>query len=291
MSRERPVFQFLSADLAPGDGQSAALATNAFEIVRIDNADHPRFAEAYAMLWNEFGSRRELEDRAVLARRLQWDPVKPLNGCALLYDLLAIRHGDQIIAVRDHTAIVPLDHPTMSAVVHLSHVLVDQSMRRTGLAGWLRALPIQTSRECLRRAGGPATAPITLVAEMEYPRLDAADSLVRLRAYEKAGFRKIDPARVPYLQPDFRPPAQIDDTGGPHPLPFALLVRRLGREHEQELTGAEAVHLARTLYRMYGVTFRAQDMAAVLKNLEKFPRHDELVRLLPPSEPNTEALP
>ena len=35
---------------------------------------------------------------------------------------------------------------------HIGHVIVEPEWRRTGLAGWLRALPIETARECVRRA-------------------------------------------------------------------------------------------------------------------------------------------
>ena len=280
-----PPLRFIASDLARGDLKSARLATEELGLIRIDSAKHPLFEEAYARLSDEFGSRNELEPKEVLTARLEWDPARPVNGCALLYQLVAVRHKGRIVALRDHSAIVPLDDPDAEAVVHLSHVLVEPEWRRTGLSGWLRALPIQGARECLRGAGLARIFPITLVAEMEHPRDGALETLIRLRAYEKGGFRKIDPAHVPYFQPDFRPPAVIDATGGPRPLPFLLVVRRIGREDVTHVSGAEVRRLAAALYRMFGVTSRAKDMAPLLKNLEAFPADDELIRLCPPTEP------
>ena len=95
--------------------------------------------------------------------------------------------------------------------------------------------------------------------------------------------RKFDSERVPYLQPDFRPPQLIDASSGPRPLPFALLVRRVGREREEQATGVEARATAGALYRMYGATFRREDMEPVYANLNRFPPPDNVVRLLPPT--------
>src|ERR1051325_2553779 len=280
---ERTPLRFLASDLAPGDAKSAALDSPTFNVVHIDRPDHPLFGDVYNLLWREFAAKHELEPCDVLVRRFAWHPARPHEGCALLYDLLAVLRGGEIVGVRDHTAIVPLDAPKPHAVVHLSHVLVVPEFRRSGLAGWLRALPIQTARECLRLAGWPASVPIALAAEMDHPRADAPDTLIRLRAYEKAGFRKFDPELVPYLQPDFRPAHVIDSSGGPRPLPFALTVRRVGREQEHAVPAAEARAVAGALYRMYGATFRREDMAPVCENLNRFPPSGETVRLLPPT--------
>ena len=97
-------------------------------------------------------------------------------------------------------------------------------------AAWLRAWPIQTARECLAMNDAPADAPVTLIAEMEYLAADDPARVVRLRAYEQGGFRKVDPAVVAYYQPDFRAFEVIDATGGARPLAFQLVVRQVGRE-------------------------------------------------------------
>src|SRR5262249_33753783 len=157
--------------------------------------------------------------------------------------------------VRDHTVVATERYGLPEAVVHLSHALIEPPARRTGLAGWLRAWPLQTARATLAAAGLPVTAPITLVAEMEHPDSNV-DRMVRLQAYEKAGFQKIDSSAVHYFQPDFRPPERIDASGGPRPLPFGLIVRRVGRECDEFVRGAEVRKLVECLYTMYGTSFR-----------------------------------
>ena len=128
---------------------------------------------------------------------------------------MLLKSQGKLAAVRDHTAIVRSGQE--EAIVHLSHNLIAPEWRRSGLAGWLRALPIQSARNCLAEQGRSLDSPIILVGEMK--TLDPADpaSYTRLKAYEKAGYLLIDPRRVPYLQPDFRAPAEIDLTGGARP--------------------------------------------------------------------------
>jgi hypothetical protein len=167
--------------------------------------------------------------------------------------------------------------------VHLSHVLVEAAWRRTGLAGWLRAWPIQSARACLAAAGFPAASPITLVAEMEHADPDFPNRLVRLAAYEKAGFKKVDSALLKYFQPDFRSPHEIDSSGGPRPLPFGLVLRRVGREEEQLIRGAEVREIVECLYRMYGTGFREHDMAAVWRYLRDLPEEEATIPLAAPT--------
>lgn len=273
-------FLFDPADLAPGDAKSAAFDVTQVEVRRIAAPDDPLFEQAYARLWEQFGSSDEIESREVLGRRLAWDPAQPRDGFAMQYDLLLVRdRAGAFAAARDHTAIAGATR----VVVHLSHVLVDPARRRGGLAGWLRAFPLQTARHCLARAGFAAQTPITLAAEMEYA--DGVDEArdIRLRAYERAGYKKIDPAVIDYQQPDFRPPAVIDATGGPAPLRFQLLVRRVGREPEGSISGAEVRAIVERFYRMYAQEFRAQDMAAVWPLLARYPPPDARIALLPPT--------
>ena len=143
---------------------------------------------------------------------------------------------------------------------------------------------MQTARACLAAAGYSAASPITLVAEMEHPDPHFPNRLVRLAAYQKAGFKNVDPARVKYFQPDFRPPHEIDASGGPRPLPFRLVLRRVGREEEQIIHGAEIREIVECLYRMYETGFREQDMAAVWQNLRDYPDGTANIPLLPPTQ-------
>jgi hypothetical protein len=269
------------ADLAPGDAKSLQRDWSGMELHRVESAEDPLFDEAFGTLWAEFGASGEVEQAAVLARRLLWNGHAMIKGCALRYRLMLLKAGGKIAAVRDHTAIVRDDHD--GVVVHLSHNLLMPDWRRTGLAGWLRALPIMTGRHCLAAQGRPEDASITLVGEMEHP--DPADpaSLVRLTAYEKAGYRKIDPAAVNYLQPDFHAPEEIDDYGRPRPIPLSLVIRRVGRENETEITGVEVRDIAESLYRMYRAGFREKDMEPLFASLKSYPAAGTRIALLPPT--------
>jgi hypothetical protein len=187
--------------------------------------------------------------------------------------------------------------------VHLSHVLVEPSMRGRGLASWLRALPIDTARRCLALArpasaveedtgtttadrapgGGQAALPrITLVAEMEHDDGVRPAVLTRLRSYAKAGFRVVDPQRVRYCQPDFRNAAEIDRTSV-RPVPLCLVVRRVGREHESSLPGAELHVLVGALQAMFAVHVRADHMEVVRALAAGMPPAGDEVALLVPA--------
>jgi GNAT superfamily N-acetyltransferase len=254
------------ADLAPGDVKSVGLDLREFDLHHIRSHTDPRFDAAYQPLWTEFGVKSEMERRETLAARFALAPQ-------MLYEMVLVEKEGRFAAVRDHTAIPAEDE----VVVHLSHNLVAPDFRRTGLAGWMRAFPVETAREF--RPG----APITLLAEMEYDDGTDPGRTIRLRAYEKAGFMKVDPSQVKYHQPDFRAPMVIDVTGGAEPVPFQLVIRRVGREAEQEISGAELRRMVRAIYRMYGAQFRPQDMALPALDVSRYPQDDERLRLLPPT--------
>lgn len=269
------------SDLAPGDAKGARLDWTGFELHRIRSIDDPLFATAFDPLWREFHAGNEIEQPEVLADRMKWDPAILVNGIALLYELLLVTKDGEFVGVRDHTAIVRPEFGV--AVVHLSHNLVSRPFRRSGIAGWLRALPIRTARDCLAAQSLPAGSQVYLIGEMESANPENEARTVRLTAYEKAGYRKIDPAVVNYLQPDFRPPAEIDASGGPQPVPLNLLVRKVGREFETSIRARTAHRIAECLYEMYAAEFRTADMACVWKNLERFPRGEQPIELLPPT--------
>ncbi len=271
----------IAADLAPGDLKSAARDWSEVCLHRIESSESPHFAMAYGKLWGEFGEIDEMEEEPIIIRRLRWDGATMEGGCALRYRLMLVLAGEAFAAVRDHTAIVSEGIP--GAVVHLSHNLVASEWRRSGLAGWMRALPIQTARHALQAQNRPADEPITLVGEMEHPDPNDEATMIRLSAYERAGFLKADPRVIPYHQPDFRSAAEIDESGGACPLPMQLLVRRVGREQEREVETREIQRLAETLYRMYARDFRDQDMDAAYRTLKDYPSPETKVALLPPA--------
>src|SRR6185436_4732110 len=168
MADSEDAFEFLAADLAPGERKALELDCSELELRRICSETDSLFDVAYDHLWNEFGSKNEMESRPVIAHRLGLHPATQLDGYWLRYEIIMVRHRTRFVAVRDHTAIVSDRRPSR-AIVHLSHVLIEPGWRRTGLAGWLRAWPLQTARACLAAAGHAVNSPITLVAEMEHP--------------------------------------------------------------------------------------------------------------------------
>ena len=257
--------------LAPGGGKSAHLDPRQFAWSQIRSCDDPLFETAYSALWQEFGAANEMEPHGVLAARMR-------EAGRLRCEILLVRAGAEIAAVRDHTAIAC----DGGIVVHLSHLLVTPAWRRSGLAGWMRAAPILTARELAAASGTPGCN-VTLAGEMEYDDGSDPQKALRLLAYERAGFLKIDPHAVKYHQPDFRPPEVIDASGGALPLPFQLIIRRVGRELERAIAGGEVRRIVLALHTMYGAQFRAQDMAHPALNLAHLPGDGAEIALVPPT--------
>jgi GNAT superfamily N-acetyltransferase len=272
----------IPADLAPGDAAALRFDGSAIRVRRVRSADDPWFALAYERLWAEFGNPCEMEKREVIASRLAWDPARPIGGYRYRYEMLVVEHGEQLVAVRDHTAIAPAEASAspVAVLVHLSHVLVEPRWRGKGLAGWLRAFPLQTARECAAAVG--AAGSITLVAEMERPAEADVATLRRLASYGSAGFRKIDPARVHYAQPDFRSAAAID-ASGVQPVPLGLVIRRVGREKERQIRGAEVRAIVAALYEMFAVHVRREHMAPLWALYDELPADEDLLDLVHPT--------
>lgn len=263
--------QFIPEDLAPGDRHTPAPSSH-LRVRAVHDPREPLFDRLYARLWHEFGHRNEMEDRDTIVERLAHHPGDLVRGHALRYELLAVLDGDELVGLRDHTAIVPPaaapGAPTR-VLVHLSHVIVEPRYRGTGLAGWLRALPLQAARATAALAQRDCDA-ITLVAEMEHPS-DAPEVQTRLRSYDRAGFRKLDPQLVPYHQPDFRPTTEID-ASSLQPVPLMLALRRVGREDEPTIPAAEVRELVTGLYTMFAVHQRREHMAPLWTWCDALPR-------------------
>lgn len=278
------ILGITSDDLAPADLRSADFDWTGLRVRFIDSADDDQFEIGYAALWEEFGPLNEMESRAVLEQRLGWRCRVQHNDRLMRYEMIVVTDSNgELAAVRDHTAVISPGAANDPVVIHLSHGLVMPRYRGTGLSGWMRALPIRVARECLRSAHLPPR-PITLVAEMEPADPDIPGRMNRLLAYEKVGFLKIDPTRVHYLQPDFRPPPDIDAAGrGPTPVPLSLVVRRVARESERTVLGAEVRSIVTALYAMYAESFRPQDMSPIWASLQTYPADDEEITLVPPT--------
>ena len=137
-------FEKAACDLAPGDLRVLDRDWSELSLEIVRTADHPSFEQAYTRLWREFGASGGMERREVILDRLAWDPRAPVSGYALHYEMAVVRRGGQLVAVRDHTAIARVDGAARAreVVVHLSHVVVEPAQRGTGLAAWMRALPV-----------------------------------------------------------------------------------------------------------------------------------------------------
>jgi hypothetical protein len=276
----------LAADLAPGDREAARRDWADVSVHCVRDAADPDFAPAYERLWSEFGPGGGMETRAVIRERLAWDARRPVPGAVLLYELLVVRRGGAVAALRDHTAVVRLDGAGAPrpgpVVVHLSHALVEPAQRGSGLAAWLRALPLQAARHCAAAAGCPPGAPIVLAAEMEAPDPAWPERARRLRSYERAGFQKVDPSAAPYAQPDFRPPDVLAHAA-PRPLPLDLVVRRVGREGQAAMPAAELAALVEAIYAVYGVHVPAVALDPLRAAAARWTSSQPSFRLLPPS--------
>jgi GNAT superfamily N-acetyltransferase len=267
--------------LAPGDTKSLQGDWSGLELHTIRSTEALFFETAFGALWAEFGAAGEMEQAGVISERMKWHPSQMIDEAALLYAMQLITRDGEFVAVRDHTAILLENEP--GAIVHLAHNLVAPAWRRSGIAGWLRALPVSTALEALVAASRPIDAPITLVGEMEHFNPSHAATGIRLTAYEKAGYKMVDPELVDYWQPDFRDPQVIDQENGPQPIPLCLMLRRIGREHEEFVSGAEVRQSVNALYKMYGRGFRKQDMQAVFETLKNYPPPHARIPLVSPT--------
>lgn len=228
-------------DVAPADRAKVEAAQGRFRVEAVTDPDGPAFDAAYAMLDSFFGARGELEPREGL-RGFVRDPALVYGeGVGGHYHLLVAWDGDTLAGVRD--CYVDIDQAAGVCLVALSHAYVAPAYRRSGLAALFRAVPVSLARA---RVGD--TLPIVVVAEMEPLDPGDFDTRVRLVAYGRSGFSVLDPARVPYSQPDFR------DDAGPDHTAIALLgvVRWVG--HERDV--AMPIVLAAAFPRLFHVCHR-----------------------------------
>jgi hypothetical protein len=237
--------------------------TRRYELHSIEHPDHPDFKRAYEILWDAFGPQGEMEPEHAIRRFLLDDAFEPLpSGTFIRYFLLVAKDREgNLRGVRDGSVIY---NPTWApdlCTVYLSHIFMLPEARGTVLTYWLRIAPLELAVEYLfqlhRRGLVALPQPdqpakyfgvrMNLAAEMEYFSPDDRLSLQRILFYGRGGFDVIDPRHFPYRQPDFRDPAVIQATGNT-PVPFMLLLRRLGRERQAHLPLDEASVTMRMLY-------------------------------------------
>lgn len=204
-------------DVADLDRAKAASAASQFRLQILDDPDSAAFDQAYRMLDEFFGPRGELEDRGALARFARDGCIPYGQRVEGNYRMVAAWDGDTLAGVRD--CYVDIDPKAGVCLTALSHALIAPEYRRSGLGAMFRAFPVTLARRITEERLGPHHGlPILIAAEMEPADPENVDTIVRLVAYGRSGFRVMDPRRVPYSQPDFRDLAAIGATHTALPL-------------------------------------------------------------------------
>lgn len=226
---------FDPADCTPYERARAQEAAARLRLEAVRDPDEPNFGRAWDFLAAEFLARGELEERQALADIVRAETLDYGEGRTGSYHMIVAWEGDALVGVRD--CYVDIDPGRGVALVCLSHCLVAPAWRRRGLAALLRAVPLALGRAVVQaRVGRPL--PTLVAAEMEPVAASDPASLVRLVAYGRSGFRVLDPRRLPYAQPDFRPGApQIG-------IPLLGVVRALGIPSAEGPTPSVPVEIA-----------------------------------------------
>ena len=263
--------------------------TRKYEVEAIEHPDHPDFQRAFQVLWDAFGASGEMEPEPVIRKMMLEKPTTPLeSGSFARYFLLVARDRatGAIRGVRDGRVLVNPAYAPDLCLVYLSHIYMLPEARGTVLTYWLRIAPLDLAVSYLHllHQRGKLTLPapdapgryfgmrMDLAAEMEYFSPEDKLSLQRILFYGRGGFDAIDPRHFPYRQPDFRDPKQIAETGD-RPVPFMLLLRRVGREREARLPIDEAKAVMQLLYDDFATfcepTHLASSLDVVLGRLEE----------------------
>lgn len=238
--------------------------TRKYEVEAIEHPAHPDYKRAFQVLWDGFGAAGEMEPEPVIRQMMLDDSTVPLPaGSYARYFLLVARDRatGTIRGVRDGRVLVNPAYDPDLCVVYLSHIFMLPEARGTVLTYWLRIAPLDLAVSYLhllhQRGKIALPAPeapgryfgmrVDLAAETEYFSPEDKLSLQRILFYGRGGFDVVDPRHFPYRQPDFRDPALIARTGD-RPVPFMLLLRRVGREREARLPIGEARAVIQLLY-------------------------------------------
>lgn len=237
--------------------------TRRYALESIEHPDHPDFARAYQILWDVFGPTGEMEPESAIRSFLLEDSFEPLpSGTYCRYFIIVAKDRDgNLRGVRDGTVLYNPSWAPDLCTVYLSHINLLPQARGTVLTYWLRIAPVELAVEYLYQLqqrglvqlplpdqpGKNFGVRLNLAAEMEFFSPEDRLSLQRILFYGRGGFDVIDPRHFPYSQPDFRTPEVIAATGN-QPVPFMLLLRRMGRERQARLPIEEASITMRHLY-------------------------------------------
>lgn len=241
-----------------------------------------QFMRGYCALNNYFGHRNEMEAIEVLTSRLTWRHTTLSDTFQLHYEMaVLLDESGELACTGDYSVI--LDRTSAQpAVVHLSHIRIEPPFQKKGIFNQhMIPLIIAAAENAKQIFNKPANLPVVIVGEMDHPFFNHSEETIpRINLFIRAGLRLVDPGAATYYQPDFRSFAEIDAAGAAEGLPLALMLRWVGREYQAFITGSELLHIVKSLYAMYGKTFRVQDMAVVYKTLTDYPDPDGLIPLL-----------
>ncbi len=274
--------------------------TRRYEIFAIETPDDPDFPAAYKLLWDAFGPQGEMEREEAIRGFLKDDSHTPTpSGTFIRYFLLVARDKDGVVrGARDGSVLINPSYAPDLCVIYLSHIFMMPQARGTVLSYWLRIAPVEITMQYLAdlHALGRMPLPkpdqpskyfgmnINLAAEMEYFTPDERLSLQRILFYGRGGFDVINPRHFPYRQPDFRDPEVIRETGN-QPMPFMVLLRRMGRERLATMPIEEARAVMRLLYDDFAChcapEFLGNSLQVVLDRLEDRRKRKSYVELLP----------
>jgi hypothetical protein len=279
--------------------------TRQFQMWEIMDPSDPLFPTAYETLWNAFGPQGEMEREEAIKSFLVEDPFDPTDsGTYIRYFLMAARDKNgKLCGVRDGSVLINPSYAPDLCVIYLSHIYMFPEARGTVLSYWLRIAPVEVAIQYLLdlhqrgkivlpapdRPGKNFGMRLDLCAEMEYFTPEDRVSWQRVLFYGRGGFDVINPRHFPYLQPDFRDPDVIRQTGN-RPLPFMMLVRRMGNERQATMSIGEATGLIRLMYDDFQTHCAPEHLEGslthVMKHLAERAKTKHFVELLPlPSGP------
>ena len=265
-------MDLLAATVPEAFGDDRAKAADAATRFTLEPATHrAQFEEGFALLHLQFGPLGEMESEEVLSAWFDRGSLSPSDARipARYHMLLARDEHGTIAGVRDLW--VTTNRAANRVVAVLSHSLVLPPYRRSGLASLFRAVPVALARAALPRAE------VMVCAEMDMVRPDDRDSIVRLMAYGRAGFRAIPPLVIGYAQPPFG-----EWTDDARPIPMLAIVRRVASETAPTIP----LQLARAFVEHYHAVQDChcdpRQMAAVRANVERaFAKAADPVALAP----------
>lgn len=253
--------------------------TRNFQIWSIGFPSHPDFAAAYELLWSEFGPHGGMERIEAVKSFLLEDPYEPApNGTFMRYFMLVAKdHKGEILGARDGVLLLNQEYDPDLVLVFLSHIVMKPEARGTVLSYWLRIAPVELATSYLANlhSMGKIKVPapdqparqfgmkVNLAAEMEYFSPEDPISLQRILFYGRGGFDAINPRYFPYRQPDFRDPEMIRTTGN-QPVPYMMLLRRMGRERQAVIPTEEARAVMRLLYDDFATHCSAENLKGSL---------------------------